>query len=220
MKKVIILGDGGHAKVVIDIINEMIAIDATIEIEGVTSLTANRNELIMGYKILGNDDVLLNYSENKDIFVAIGIGGFKDNSLREKVFNKINGLGFNFLNVIHPTAIISKSVKLGKGIVIFPNVVLNTNVEIGNNSIIATSASIDHDTIVHDHVLVSAGVTVGANTKIGKSSLLALGSKVISSVSIGENVLVASGAVVVNNVKDNTAVFGIPAKEKSNYYGK
>lgn len=215
MKRVIVIGDGGHANVVIDIINEMIANGENIVIEGVTSINNDCDELIMGYRVIGSDDILFKYLNFKDIVVAIGIGGFTDNKLRERVFRKISEMGFNLLNVIHPSAIISKSVRLSRGIVVFPNVVLNTNVRIGDNTIIATSSSIDHDTIVKDHVLISAGVTIGANTEIGDNSLLALGSKVISNVRIGKNVLVAAGAVVVNDLEDNVKVFGMPAKVKN-----
>lgn len=214
MKKIIIIGDGGHAQVVIDIINEMILSGEKLIIKGVTSVSRPRGEKFMEHEILGNDDELINYKNDKDILIAIGVGGFRDNRLREKIYNTIKEIGFDFLNVIHPSAILSKTTILGKGIVIFPNVVINTNVRIGNNSIIATSASIDHNTIIEDNVLVSAGVTVGADSIIQKGSLLALGSKVVSSVRIGKNVLVAAGAVVVNDVDDNQIVFGVPAKSK------
>ena len=208
-EKVIIIGDGGHAKIVIDILYEMNKYD----ILGITSKNNDKKEFY-GLPILGNDEVLLEF-KNKGIHnIAIGIGGFKDNGLRTRVFDKFSLMGFNIVNVIHPKAIISKSVKLGKGNVIFAGVILNPDVKLGNNVIVATGSTIDHETIVEDNCLISAGVTIGANTKIGNGSLCALGSKIISDVSIGKSVLVAAGAVVVNNIKDGTRVFGVPAKEK------
>lgn len=214
MKKVIIIGSGGHAKVVIDIINEINKKNKDIDIIGITSKSLSVGELFFGLPVLGNDDIIEGYRGKENYFLAMGLGGFKDNFLREKVFNAMVGLGMRFLNVIHPSAVISETVVFGQGVTIFPGVILNTEVEIGDNTIIATGSSIDHETIIEENVLVSAGVTVGAYAIIGKRSLIALGANVVSGVKIGVDVLVAAGAVVVNDISDNKKVFGIPAKEK------
>ncbi len=208
--KVIIVGDGGHAKVVIDIIEE----ENKYEIIGVTTAETETG-LFCGYDILGNDDVLLSYKKKGINNVAIGIGGFKDNVLRTKIFTKLTDMGLNIINAIHPSAIISKTVTLGKGLVVFPNVTINTDAIIGNNIIIATNSSIDHETIIESDSLISAGVTIGAYSRICKGSLCAIGSTVVSGVNIGVNVLVAAGVVVVNSIESEKKVFGIPAKEKN-----
>jgi sugar O-acyltransferase (sialic acid O-acetyltransferase NeuD family) len=214
MKSVIIAGSGGHAKVVIDIIHEMNLISKDIKIIGITSNSLSISDSFFGYPILGNDDIFKSYADDKNFFVAMGLGGYRDNILREKVFQYVKSMGVTFMNVIHPLAIISRTAILGEGIVIFPGVIINTEVIIGDNTIIATGSTIDHETIIDSNVLVSAGVTVGAYSKIGKYCVLALGSKVISGIDIEQNVLVAAGAVVVSNVMKNKIVFGIPAKEK------
>lgn len=214
MKKIIIVGSGGHAKVVIDILHEMALISKDIKIIGVTSNSLSISDSFFGYPILGNDDVIKSYADDKNFFVVMGLGGYRDNKLREKVFQYVKSMDVTFMNVIHPLAIISKTVILGEGIVVFPGVILNTDVRIGDNSIIATGSTIDHETVIDSNVLISAGVTVGAYSKIGEFCLLALGSKVISGIVIERNVLVAAGAVVVSNVMENRKVFGIPAKER------
>ncbi len=204
----ILIGSGGHAKLVIDILEET----NTCNIIGVTSNDLKKGESFQGYAVLGNDEVLPEYRKNGIRYAAMGLGGYRDNTLRQRVYEKIKSLGYAFLNVIHPSAIISKTAKLGEGVVVFPGVILNTEVIIGNNSIIATGSTIDHETVIGNHVLVSAGVTIGANTVIGDNVLLALGSKVISGLTIKSNVLIAAGAVVVKDIEENTKVFGIPAK--------
>jgi sugar O-acyltransferase (sialic acid O-acetyltransferase NeuD family) len=209
MKKVIVIGSGGHAKVVIDILEEM----SGIEIIGVTSKSLDKNTTFCNYPVLGDDNSLKDYDRNV-YYCAMGLGGYSDNKLRESVFDYVKSLGMFFINVIHPTAIISRKSVLGEGIVIFPGVILNTDTVIGNNTIIATRSSVDHETVIGDHVLVSAGVTIGAYSVINNGSLLALGSKVISGIVIGKNSLIAAGAVVVKNVPDNSRVFGVPAKQK------
>ncbi|OFX85984.1 MAG: hypothetical protein A2W99_16755 [Bacteroidetes bacterium GWF2_33_16] len=208
-EKVIIVGDGGHAKIVIDILEQY----GNIEIVGITTKQPEKKEFF-GYPIIGTDEILAFYFNKGIRNVAIGIGGFTNNNLRKEIFIKIKKLGFNVISAIHPNATIASTAKLGEGVTIFGGVVINPDVVIGNNCIIATCSSIDHETIIEDHSLISAGVTVGANTIIKKGTLCALGSKIISGVTIGENSLIAAGAVVVNNIEKNTRVYGIPAKIK------
>lgn len=211
MKKVIIIGSGGHAKVVIDILLEM----KDVEIIGLTSNNLYAGTLFAGFKVIGDDKILTKYL-NKDYLIAIGIGGYRNNNSREKIYKRIKQLGFQFINAIHPRAIISRTVILGEAIVIYPGVVVNSDVQIGNNTIIATGSTIDHETLVGNNVLISAGVTIGAYSIIEDNSLLALGSKIISGIKIGMNAIVAAGAVVVKDVLEYESVFGIPAKTKSN----
>ncbi len=205
-EKVIVIGTGGHAKVVTEIIEH----EGKYEIIGFTSV--EKIEKFLNYPVLGDDNILQNFYLKGYKKLAMGIGGFKDNNLRRKVFLELKSKGFEFVTVISPTAIIQKSNKIGEGSIIFPGVILNTEVIIGENTIIATGTSIDHETILGNHVLVSAGVTVGGFCIIEDGCLLALGSKIISGIKIGKNSLVAAGAVVVKNVEENQRVFGIPAK--------
>jgi sugar O-acyltransferase (sialic acid O-acetyltransferase NeuD family) len=206
MKKIILIGNGGHAKVVIDILHLM----KGFQIIGVTSKSLKPGSTFRNYSVLGDDNILKDYDREKFI-VAMGLGGYRDNNLREGVYKYIKKMGFNFINIIHPSAVISESVKLGESVIIFPGVVLNTDVEIGNNTIIATGSTIDHETIIGNNVLISAGVTIGAYARIQDNSVIALGAKVISGITIGKDSLVAAGAVVIKDVPDNESVFGIPA---------
>jgi sugar O-acyltransferase (sialic acid O-acetyltransferase NeuD family) len=208
MKKIIVLGSGGHAKVVIDILNETNEYD----IIGITSTSLEVGSAFMGIKVIGDDSVLPDYINQGISSVAIGLGGFTDNNSRVHLYSYAKTLGLSIINAIHPKAVISKNSRIGEGVTIFPGVVINTEVQVGNNVIVATGSTIDHETIIEDHVLISAGVTVGAYALIKEASVLALGSKVISGITVGQKSIVAAGAVVVKNVPDNSRVFGIPAK--------
>lgn len=207
-EEIILVGSGGHAKIVIDILNEMNCYEV------IGAVTNEKLNSFCGLPVLGNDEVLDTYFANGITKLAMGVGGFTSNSLREQVYKSLRVRQFEFINCIHPSAIISKSCKIGDGCVIFAGTILNADVVIGNNVIIATGSTIDHETRLGDHVLVSAGVTIGANNKISTGALIALGAKIVSGVTIGENSLVAAGSVVVKNVPANTAVFGMPAKPK------
>jgi sugar O-acyltransferase (sialic acid O-acetyltransferase NeuD family) len=208
-EQIIIIGDGGHARMLQDFLEET----NKFEIVGITSQTAHRTDFF-GYPVLGTDEVLKEYYEKGIKKVVIGIGGFKDNIIRKRIYLMAKSIGFEVETIVHASAVVSKYARLGDGVVIMPNVVINNDVIIGNNCIIANSAIISHESLIEDHVLVSAGVTIGGYTKIGEGSILALGSKIVSGVTIGNCVLVAAGAVVVNDIPDNSIVYGIPAKPK------
>jgi len=209
-EKIVIIGAGGHAKVVIEIINSI----GDYEIIGVVAREDEEKDKIQEYKVFKGDQYLDMFFKDGIKNAAIGIGGFRDNHLRKEMFTKVKQIGYKLPPLIHPSVIISSSVSIGAGSVVYPGVIINSEVEIGENSIIATGSSIDHETIIQDHVLISAGVTVGAYVTVEKEALLALGCKVVSGMTIGERVLIASGAVVVHNLSANDIVFGVPAKKR------
>lgn len=206
-QKVVIIGSGGHAKVVIDIIE----LENKYEIYGL--LTNDNLNSFCGYPVLGNDEKLQEIKAMGINNVAIGIGGFRNNQLRKKIYTKISNLDFNIINAIHPSAIIAKTVVLGNGVVVFAGVIINTEAKIFNNCIIATGSTIDHETVIENHCLISAGVTIGANVLIKEGTLCALGSKVISQVQIEKNTLIGAGAVVCKNITESGTYLGVPAKK-------
>ena len=203
MKKVVIIGAGPHSKVIIDILTER----SEYEIVGLTD--QNPEGFVLGYKVLGTDEILLELKHNgvEAAFVALG-----NNRVRKKMFDYANGLGFEMINAISQNAIISRFVKLGKGLAIMPGAVINASSMIGNGCIINTNASIDHDCRVSDFVHIAPGCAVSGSTSIGEGSFLGTGSRVIDKINIGKNVLVGSGGVVVKDIADNCEVVGIPAK--------
>lgn len=207
--KIIVIGSGGHARIIIDIIEEV----GKYEIDGIVTNDIFPNNMFDGYEILGNDEILDDLYKKGYYELAMGIGGFRDNKLRSAIFNKCKKIGFEFVTLIHPAAVISRTAKLGEGCVLFAGVIINPNTIINDNVVLATSATVDHDTVIKSHVLVSAGVTVGANDVIEEGVLLALGSKVISGVRIGKNILVGAGAVVVKDLEEPGIYLGIPAQK-------
>ncbi len=209
-KPMLIIGAGGHAKILIDIIQK----SDEYSLKAVIGKENEEHNELMGYKIYKGDKYLSEFKDAGITSIAIGIGGYTNNEKRKAIYCKLKSTGFEIVNLIDPSSVVSASVKLGDGVVIFAGVIINPEVIIGNNVVIATGATIDHETIVEDHVLISAGVTVGAGDIIKEGALLALGSKIISRVTIGENALVASGAMVVNDIAKNTTVYGVPAKPK------
>lgn len=203
---IIIAGTGGHAKVVIEIIELL----SQYKIAGV--VTNDSISSFEGYQVLGNDSVLPELKKKGFKNIAIGVGGFKNNELRKTLYKKYISLGFVIPTIIHPNAYISKKASIGEGVFICAGCSIMTDAKIHNNVLIFANSSVDHESVIEDHVLISAGVTIGAYTTIEEGALIALGAKVISGVTVGQNALVASGAVVINNILKEQKVFGVPAK--------
>ena len=173
-------------------------------------------------KVCGYDDIILiDDGENEyltfedikkmnDIPISFGIGS---NVIRAKLFKKVEDYGFEIVSLIHPTAIISSSVSIGKGTVIMPNVVVNAKTEINDGVILNTSCLIEHECKIDDFVHISPNVALAGDVKVGKSSHIGIGSCVIQGICIGCNCLIGAGSVVVNNYFDNVKAYGNPSRE-------
>lgn len=209
-EKIILVGGGGHCKVVASIIIE----NNKYEIIGISDLKTEIGKEILGIKINYTDEQLEKLYKNgiKNAFVTVGSVGNPE--LRIKLFNKIKNIGFNIPIIVSRNAIISTNVVIGEGTVIMPGVIINPGVKIGKNCIINTGAIIEHDCIIEDNVHIAPGVTLSGGIKIGKNSHIGTGASIIQNVNIGENVIVGAGSVVIKNVMDNIKIYGVPAKIK------
>lgn len=198
----ILIGAGGHSKVVISILRRN---NETI----VGIIDDNRMGKWGEIDILGNvsqiPTILKKYPHAKYI-VTIG-----DNGVREKITTMCKSYPICYGNAIDPSAIIGEQVYIGEGSVVMPGAVINSDVQIGRHSIINTSASVDHDCIIGDFVHISPGVNLAGNVKVGNLSHIGIGSCSIQNILIGQKVIVGAGATVINNIEDNLRVVGTPA---------
>ena len=141
--------------------------------------------------------------------VAFGIGS---NSIRAKLFERVQNSGFEIVSLIHPSAIISSSVTIGKGTVIMPNVVVNAKATIGNGVILNSSCVVEHDCMIDDFVHISPKVALAGDVKVGEFTHIGIGSNVIQGIIIEKNVIVGGGSMVIRNIEDNQKVVGVPAR--------
>lgn len=204
---VLVLGAGGHARVLIDAlllldIPIIGIVDADIKLKGVQ---------IRGISVLGEDDFVLHYSPH-EIMLVNGIGSVKNTRLRKKIFEKFKEKGFRFFSIIHPSAIISTEVFLGEGVQILAGAILQTDSAIGDNTIINTRVVVEHDCQIGSHVHLAPGVVLSGNVSIGDSAHIGTGGIVIQGKMVGSQALVAAGSVVVSDVPNKKVVMGIPAK--------
>jgi sugar O-acyltransferase (sialic acid O-acetyltransferase NeuD family) len=210
--KIFIVGAGGHARVVYDILSY----DRTFEVVGFTDNVLKRpNEKIFGKPVLGKHEIWPELY-NKGIRAAIVAVG--DNNIRARHFYKLKKLGFELINAIHPNSSVAASAKTGKGVVVSAGAIINTNARIGSNCIINSRAVVEHECRIGNHVHVAPGACIAGRTKIGERSFIGIGSVVKEYLTIGRNVVVGAGSVVLDDVPDSVMVAGAPAaiKKRSN----
>jgi sugar O-acyltransferase (sialic acid O-acetyltransferase NeuD family) len=202
MSGLMILGAGGHGKVVAEIAELMAKWDEIVFLDD------NQNLIdVNGYKVIGKLSDYRNYKDKYNYaFVAIG-----RNDLRLKLIENLKKEGIVVPVLVHPCTSISNNCQIKEGTVVMAGVVINTNVVIGKGCIVNTSCSIDHDCVLEDGVHISPGVHLGGTVRIGKCTWVCLGSNIINNIVIGSNVIVAAGTVVTKNVPKNVMVAGVPA---------
>ncbi|ANE36338.1 UDP-4-amino-4,6-dideoxy-alpha-D-N-acetyl-D-glucosamine N-acetyltransferase [Campylobacter iguaniorum] len=142
-----------------------------------------------------------------DIFIAIG-----NCKIRQMLQEKVRSAGFNVVNLIHPSAVISSSVKLGRGIAIMPNAVINANALICDGVILNSGSVIEHDCVVGEFAHICPKVALAGNVKVGKRAWIGIGSCVIQGKSIGDDTLIGAGSVIVKDIASNAKAYGNPCK--------
>jgi len=206
MRKIIVYGASGHAKVLIDILERMSVYEIVGLIDDNAELTGQE---VFGHRVLGGREIL---GDVNDLGVEAGIVGIGDNQVRAALANRVLEHGLELISAIHPSARISRGVELGPGCAMMANVVVNAGCSLGANVILNTAATADHDNIIGDCVHLSPGVHLAGGVKIGAYSHLGTGAVVIPNISIGENVSVAAGSVVTRDLPDRIIAAGVPAR--------
>jgi len=204
-QKFLIQGAGGHAKVVVDVIDKM----SDADIQGVFDDYAEASKKVLDYPILGDAEKLVEAAKASDCEFIVAIG---DNKVRRKLFEYFKGQGLNAGIAEHPTVTLASETSVGEGSMLIASATINPGCRIGVNVIINTDAVIDHDSVIEDHAHIAPNATLCGNVFIGENTWIGASATVIEGVKVGKNCLVAAGAVVVEDVPDNSIVGGVPAK--------
>lgn len=194
--KVTLYGSSGHGKVIIDILNSNnTVIDAIID-------DNPKCPFILGQTIIKSSD--FDFDTIKNMIISIG-----NNKVRKTISSRLK---VNYINAIHPTAIISKETKIGEGNVIMAGVILNPDVVIGNHCIINTGAIIEHDCHIENFVHISPGVSLAGNVSVKEGTHIGIGATVIQGIKIGKWATIGAGSIIIKDIPDNAVVVGNPGK--------
>lgn len=191
---VILLGGGGHSRVLADILRLR-----KIEILGVADPKIPQGQKNQdGLVSLGGDDAVKKFSP-KEVCLVNGVGSSKTLDARRGIYETFKAAGYRFLSVIHPAAIIAGNAELKEGVQVMAGAIVQAGSIIAENSIINTKASVDHDCRIGKHVHIAPGATICGTVTIGDSSHIGAATTIIQGVTVGEGCFIRAGSLVVKN---------------------
>ena len=200
--KLIILGAGGHGRVVADIALKSKRWKQIAFLDDDNSL-----QPFLGIKVIGDINSIERYLEEYEVFVAMG-----NNMIRQKVSLDLEEKGARIPIIVHPDSVIGSNVTIGTGSVVMAGVVINCNSSIGKGCIINTCASVDHDNIIGDYVHLSPGVHTAGTVNIGNASWIGIGAILRNDIRIVNNCVIGAGAVVVKDIMEIGTYVGNPVR--------
>lgn len=206
-KPIIVLGRGGHAKVVIDsLLSGSIPVTGIVDRDPVAV-----GDSIYGVPVIGGDELVFSFPYD-EIKLVNGLGSIALPLARTRLFESFAASGYSFANVIHPSAIIASDAELGEGCQIMAGAVIQPGCRLGCNVIINTRVAVDHDCTIGDHVHLAPGVTLSGGVTVSEGVHIGTGATVIQGVHIGSGSLIAAGAVVIHDIPSDSTAIGVPAR--------
>ena len=206
---IVLVGGGGHCKVVLDVIKENNYYDEIC----ISDLKENIGKEILDIRIEYTDDQLENLFKRGISFAFVSMGKVNINDQRMKLYKKIKNIGFNIPPIISTSSIVSIYTEISEGTFVGKNAVINPGVKIGKNCIINTGAIIEHDCIMGDNVHIGPGAVLSGGVTVGENSFIGAGATIIQNTNIIGNTLIGAGAVVIKDIARSGVYVGNPAKE-------
>lgn len=210
MKPVLIIGAGGHAKVLADAL-----LASGRQVLGFLENSAkdgHHAEVLPGLLVLGTDEVLLNYKP-AEVELVNGLGGIDCGGLRRRVQTKLEADGWHFSGVCHPASQVSPFAFVSAGVQLLANCVVQAGARLGMGTIINTAAVVEHDSTLEEYVHVAPRAVLCGNTHVGCNSHIGAGAIVRQGLILGSNTLVGAGAVVVKDFEGQGTLIGVPARQ-------
>lgn len=202
MKNLIIIGAGGHSRVIADIAQKL------GKYKTISFLDDGDAKETMGLPIVGKTSDVEKYIDTADVFVAIG-----NSKGRGDFIDRLLAMGANVPTLIHPSAIIGACVEIGVGTAIMAGAVVNPCSKIGKGVILNTCSSIDHDCIIGDYCHIAVGVHVAGTVILDDRVFLGAGATIINNIKICADCVIAAGAVVIKDIMETGTYIGVPAKK-------
>lgn len=206
-RKVILLGGGQHAGVLIE------ALCLTgVKIIGIIDPAFHVGDTLFGGIPVINHDESISKQPPDTIQLVNAVGPEPYSSVHMRLFNDYVKKGYRFASVVHPSAVIASNVVIEAGVQIMAGAVIQPGVVLKENSVVNTRSSVDHDCFIGSHSHIAPGVTLSGAVKVGSQTFIGTGTSVIQKISIGQRVLIGAGSVVIHDIQDNMTAHGVPAK--------
>jgi UDP-perosamine 4-acetyltransferase len=210
-RPIIVLGAGGHAKVVIDLLLKL----GRSALAAVEQTEPPEDRRILNVPVHA-EEIVLRYAPD-EIELALGVGMPGENSIaglaaRRALGGRYRERGYIFPPLAHPSAIVATGCRIGAGAQVMAGAILQADCVVESFAIINTAARVDHDSVVGEGSHVAPGATLGGSVHVGRETLIGIGASIRQGVLVGNKVLIAGGAMVVDNVPDGESRAGVPAR--------
>lgn len=199
MNRLIIIGAGGHGKVIAD---------AALKIgyTNICYIDDNEEGNVIGFPIIGaGSDIELLNDGRTDFIIGIG-----NNAIRKTIAETYN---VNWVSIVHPSAQIAFNAEIGKGSVVMANAVVNVCATVGEHCIINTGAIVEHDNVIENYAHISPNVALGGTVRIGSLTHVGIGATVKNNTEICYDCTIGAGAVVVKDIKEPGTYVGVPIRK-------
>ena len=207
MEKIVVVGCGGHGRVIISILKKL----EQFELVGYVDREDKGN--VLGIPFLGTDEDLEKVRDGNQVTnAAIGLGSTKITTKREDLYEQLKEMGFAFPLIVSPYSVVDETVSLGEGSVVMPGAIINVGTTSGVCSIFNTGSCTDHDCLVSDFVHIAPGAVLCGGVEVGENSLIGAGATVVQYKNVGSRCLIGAGSTVVNDCLESGVYKGKPAK--------
>lgn len=204
MDKIILVGAGGHAKVIVDTIEK----NKNYEIVGFVDVAVSEQPIYKTYRIIATDDGLQKLYDEGICHAFICIGYMGLSSVRENLYKKLKEIGYELPVIIDSSAVLASDVWIGEGTFIGKNAVVNANAQIGKMCIINTAAIIEHESVIDDFTHIAVAAVVCGNTVIGKYSFIGANATIIQNCVVGDGCIIGAGSFVGKDIENMTKIIG------------
>ncbi|MCH2114557.1 MAG: acetyltransferase [Pirellulales bacterium] len=209
MKKIVLIGAGGHARVLLDILQD----DKNSQVCALLDTDRDKwGTTICNVPVIGDDNCLADLRRQGASHFVVGIGAPGQAARRRQLFDTAQRVGLAPASIVHPTATCFPSAMLAEGVQLLAQSAVSAGATVQTNVIVNTGAIVEHDCLLEPHVHVAPRACLAGGVRVGTGAHIGLGAAVKEDVSIGDHSIVGAGAVVIENVPANTVVVGIPAK--------
>lgn len=209
MSRVVGFGAGGHAKVILDILQQWPGHTLVGLLDQDPLLQGSQ---VLGVPVLGSDDLLPALRAEGVTHFFVGVGSVGSNILRAKLYDWGIAEGLSPVTAIHPRATVAASALLGPGVAVMAGAVINPGASLGANVVVNTSVIVEHDCVVEDHAYLAPGACLLGAAQVGRAAFVGATAVIRQGLRVGPAAIVGAGAVVVHDVASGLAVVGVPAR--------
>lgn len=207
-KKVLVIGAGGHARAVTDVIIS----EAKYTIAGLIDSFQPLHKICFGHEVIGSEQDLPKICRTLNVWrcvVAIG-DNFQRQAMTERILLACPDI--QCITTVHPAAVLGTDVSLGAGTVVMPGAIIVAGSTVGEGCLLNTSSSLDHDSRLEPFSSLGPGSVTGGNLNLGARSSVGVGATIIHGITVGEDTVVGAGAVVTENLPSCVVAYGVPCR--------